>query len=397
MSEIIKTSEKRIESLLQFSLGIINGEDGFELVQKHKQALENITPYDMVAMEDKQLQMGITPAKIKKHIEKIMNVIYSHLKKYEWKKPEQDHPLYYLMLENRELEKILNQIKLTLRKKDFTGMAKLIRKLPEFNNHYIRKENILFPYLEKTWENYRPLQVMWSLHDDIRKKWKQFLEHIESEGKFNQILHKDLGQLFFLMYGMIFKEELVMYPIAMETVAEDDWKEMQEQSFEIGFSYITSPEKNADLSKQKSEKKNSDDPIDASLNTKTGHLNKTQIEQIFDSLPLDLTFIDEHDEVKYFNRPDDRFFPRSPAIIGRKVQNCHPPESVHIVEKILHAFKSGEKNKAEFRIEMKGKFILIKYFAVRNVEGKYHGTLEVSQDITEIRKLEGERRLLDWD
>ena len=128
MSEIIKTSEKRIESLLQFSLGIINGEDGFELVQKHKQALENITPYDMVAMEDKQLQMGITPAKIKKHIEKIMNVIYSHLKKYEWKKPEQDHPLYYLMLENRELEKILNQIKLTLRKKDFTGMAKLIRK-----------------------------------------------------------------------------------------------------------------------------------------------------------------------------------------------------------------------------------------------------------------------------
>ena len=126
----------------------------------------------------------------------------------------------------------------------------------------------------------------------------------------------------------------------------------------------------------------------------TGELHKDQLELLLNTLPLDITFVDENDEVRYFSNPKDRFFPRSPAIIGRKVQKCHPPESVHIVEKIIEDFKAGIKKEAKFWVQMKGKFILIKYFAMHDDDGIYRGILEVSQDITEIKKLEGEKRLL---
>ena len=118
---------------------------------------------------------------------------------------------------------------------------------------------------------------------------------------------------------------------------------------------------------------------------------------VFNALPVEITYVDENDTVQYFNRGKDRIFPRSPAVVGRKVQNCHPPESVHIVNEIVETFRSGKKEKAEFWIQMKGKFVLISYFALRNQNGEYKGVLEVSQDVTAIRALEGEKRLLDWE
>jgi len=116
----------------------------------------------------------------------------------------------------------------------------------------------------------------------------------------------------------------------------------------------------------------------------------------FNHLPVDITIVDENDRVLFFNKAKDRFFPRSPAVVGRAVQNCHPPESVHKVEEIIEAFRSGKREKADFWIQMRGKFILIQYFALRDEAGAYRGVIEVSQDVTAIRKLEGERRLLDW-
>ncbi len=393
MSEFINNNENRVKSLLQFSLGMIHGEDGTKLIEQHKEALGNITPYDMIEMEARQIEMGIEVADIKQHIEKVMNVIFPYLKKYDWEKPAEGHPLYYLMLENRELEKILEKTKIALKNKDFEKMTELTSNLSQYENHLIRKENILFPFLEKIWKNYTPLKVMWSLHDDIRKKWKELAQHIKGDGKFTARIYKDVGELFFLMYGMIFKEELIVYPIAMETVTQKHWQQMQEQSAELGYSYIKPP-------KEFSKKKKPDiikSVSDIFWKVETGELAKEQLELLLNNLPLDVTFVDENDEVRFFSRPKDRFFPRSPAIIGRKVQNCHPPESVHIVEKIIAEFKAGKKKEAKFWIQMKGKFILIKYFAMHDDYGKYRGILEVGQDITEIRKLEGEMRLLDWE
>jgi uncharacterized protein len=392
MSEFINNRKKRLEDLFQFSQGIIKGENGTELLKKYGEALKNITPHDMIAMEERQLKMGITPQQIKNKIEKVMNAVYDHLKNYKWEKPRQGHPLFYLMLENRELEKRLEKIKTDLKEKNFPAFKKHVADLSGMKNHYQRKENVLFSYLERVWENCRPLAVMWSIHDDIRLKLKSLNEILAERDSFDAEIYSLLGDIFFLMYGMIFKEELVVYPIAMETLDNYHWQKIKRQGAEIGYSFIDPPQEVAKIKIQRTEKSIVQDAI---FQTETGGLSNLQIEMIFNILPLDITFIDVKDEVKYFSNPKDRFFPRSPAIIGRKVQNCHPPESVHIVEKILISFKAGTKDEAAFHIRMKGKVILIKYYAIRQ-EGKYLGTLEVSQDITEIQNLEGEKKLLDW-
>jgi uncharacterized protein len=196
------------------------------------------------------------------------------------------------------------------------------------------------------------------------------------------------------MYGMIAKEELVIYPVAMETLTSIDWNKIHDQSFDIGFSFITPPKIDDSTSKVSD---NEDKFPETFFQTQTGGLNQQQLEVILNTVPFDLSFIDENDEVRYFSNPKDRFFPRSPAIIGRKVQNCHPPESVHVVEKILDSFKAGTKDEASFHIQMKERFILIRYYAIRDENRKYLGTLEAGQDITEIKELKGEKRLLDWE
>jgi hypothetical protein len=121
------------------------------------------------------------------------------------------------------------------------------------------------------------------------------------------------------------------------------------------------------------------------------------VDLLLTHLPVDISFVNENDELVYYSATKERIFPRSPGVIGRKVQKCHPPKSFHVVQKILDEFRAGKRDVAEFWIQMKGRFIHIRYFAVRDSGGKYRGTLEVSQDVTEIRKLEGEQRLLDWD
>ena len=243
MSEFINNNEKRVEQLFKFSQGILKGEDGNKLLAKYGDALEYITPHDMIAMEEKQLKNGISPQQIKEKIEKVMNVIYEHLKKYEWEKPAEGHALYYLMHENRALEKVLIKIKQSLKDKNYVKITTQVEELFIMEHHYLRKENILFPFLEKTWENCRPLAVMWSIHDDIRMKLKSLKKILTENDDFNAAIFKLFGEVFFLMYGLIFKEELVIYPVAMETLSSIDWRKIHEQSFEIGFSYIEVPKR----------------------------------------------------------------------------------------------------------------------------------------------------------
>ncbi len=127
-----------------------------------------------------------------------------------------------------------------------------------------------------------------------------------------------------------------------------------------------------------------------------GALTPEQIDLMLTHLPVDVSFVDEHDTVRYYSASPNRIFRRTPTVIGRKVQNCHPPDSVAVVERIVEAFRRGERDTAEFWIELNGRFIHIRYFALRDKAGAYRGVLEVSQDATGIRGLRGERRLLDW-
>lgn len=405
MSELIDNRDKRVQELLAVSRGIIQGHDAKPLIEQYHEAIEQMTPHDMLVMEDLQLQMGITPQVIKKSIEKVIGIFFKSLERYPWAKPDPDSFLGQLMQENQALAGKLQQIKSVL--KSYQGreaasfavlQAELLpqfRALQAFEQHYLKKENVLFPYLERRWKNYRPITVMWSLHDDIRKKLKEVIALLESDTGNWQEFSLPMSQYFFLVFGMIQKENLVVYPVATETLPPEDWQAMYQQSFEYGFPFIEAPVRNTSGSLPQSATEQAEDSN--FFVSETGRMSYEQVLLAFNHLPADITYVDEHDQVRFFNQPKDRFFPRSPAIIGRNVKNCHPPESVHIVEKIVNEFKNGNRNEADFRIKMKGRYILIRYVAVRDPDNTYRGVLEISQDITDIVPLSGEKRLLDWE
>ena len=399
-------SDKRVQDLLAFSMGIMSGENGKMLIEKYQEAIDNVTPHDMLALEDKQVQMGISPEMIKKDVEKIINVFTKGLESYEWEKPKEGTFLYYLMLENEAFKFKLNQIKKILRgyngreASHFQEMKQeLLPRFVEFkpfDYHYIKKENILFPYLEEIWDSYRPLKVMWSLHDDIRRTLKEVIALLEDPSTEWSDFNPILGKYYSLVFRMIQKEDIIIFPVATETVSDESWHEMHLQSFEYPFPFIETPEKPQDESIK--EQTDQDDLlVPGMFVAETGRMTLEQVLLVFNHLPIDITVVDENDRVLFFNKPKERFFPRSPAIVGRSVNNCHPPESVHIVEEIVETFRKGERDTAIFWIELKGRFILIQYFALRNDDGEYKGVMEVSQDATEIRKLEGQRRLLNWE
>jgi PAS domain S-box-containing protein len=189
---------------------------------------------------------------------------------------------------------------------------------------------------------------------------------------------------------MIFRENLILYPVATKMIPEEKFTDMLLQCPDLGYSFIDKP----DLSDIKPLKEEIPEGV---VDLGTGQLTTKQLVLMLNNLPVDITFVDENENVRYFSSPKDRIFPRSKAIIGRNVQNCHPPESLHIVNEVVERLKSGKKDSESFWIEMGDKFILIQYFALRDENGKFRGIIEVSQDIAEARNLKGEKRLLDYD
>jgi PAS domain S-box-containing protein len=194
------------------------------------------------------------------------------------------------------------------------------------------------------------------------------------------------------MHGLALKEELILFPAACDVIEEEEWNEMERQSMAYSFPFIQRPAAPVNGGNHRA---HSLDTL--YLRSETGTISLEQVQMIFDALPVDLSFVDEENKVRFFTRSKDRIFPRSPAVIGRDVKNCHPPESVGVVLEIIEAFRSGRQDSATFWIQRKDRMILIQYFAVRESAGTYRGTLEVSQDITNARQLTGERRLLQWD
>jgi PAS domain S-box-containing protein len=196
----------------------------------------------------------------------------------------------------------------------------------------------------------------------------------------------------------IFKENNILFPVALRVVTEQEWRQIKEDFDEIGYCCFT-PQQIISKSIEKTKKPVVEEKLEmeGALQFKTGFLTMEEIEAILNTLPVEITFVDRDDHVKFFNRAEKRIFVRTKNIIGRKVQLCHPQKSIHIVNRILEAFKKGERDVAEFWIQKDGRLIHIRYFAVRDENGKYLGTMEVTQDITDIKKIEGEKRLLDWE
>ncbi|MCF8008299.1 MAG: PAS domain-containing protein [Halanaerobiales bacterium] len=394
MSEIIDNDKGKRKLLVELTKTVIKGNKNRDVILKYRDKLKNITPYDVLVAEDMLVKEGKEIKNLKENIEKVLNIIGPYLEDYEWEIPSDSHPIQLLIKENDLMKELLEEIKKITKmifknnynNNDIEQLTEQFRLLKTFDTHYIKKENILFPYLEKIWNFKKPLVVMWSLHEDIRKGIKSIISLLTNEFDLDQFKIK-FANLLMLMYRMVFKEENIILPVAYRSLKDEVWDQIYNQFIDQGLFKI-----NTDNFKKKDLEINDD--LKEKIDLPTGSFTSLELKSVLNNLPVEISFIDKDDNIKYFSDHKNRIFPRSEAIIGRKVQNCHPPESVHIVEEILKDFKSGKKDKEHFRIKMSNKYIMINYYALRD-DYEYIGTLEVTQDITKINSYSGEKRLID--
>lgn len=390
----------REEVLKDIIKDLHKGEDMESLKERFRKLIEDVSPSEIANMEQRLIEEGLPETEVKRLCDVHVAVFKESLERQEIPGAPVGHPVHTFMKENRASEEIMDKIDGILDKigtppdetsfKDnINALEDLLENLSRIDIHYLRKENQLFPLLEAH-DISGPSQVMWAIHDDIRallKKARDQLTQMEpSEAT------ATLRELNATIRDMIYKEENILYLMSLETLSEADWGKVKQGEEEIGYAWILP---DAEWSPKIGEEK-SDVTGPEKIHLDAGYLTQELINLILTNLPVDLTLVDESDRVAYYSQGKERIFPRSLGIIGREVQRCHPPDSVHVVNKILDSFKKGEKDSAEFWIQLQGKFILIRYVALRNQDGVYKGCLEVSQDVTRIRQLEGERRLLDW-
>ena len=416
MSELINNTELRINDLYAFIKGIaLQGKGaGAKLIKTYETAIEQAQAYDVVVVIDRLMQDDIELEKLKSGVNRSLNMLYKSL--VSKKIPDYSTKSFFGMLqsENNVLNERLFELRAPIKAFNAKGagnaqienalqkIEKAVDALGEFNLHYIKKENILFPHIEKHLPEYRCLPMMWSYHDDIRNYQKEIIQLIQKKPSDLKRLNRLLGDLFFTMYAIRFREEYILFPVVFDLIPEAELNGMMEQAFDVGFAFITTPDRSVIKQKEvASESVEWQDVLHEEalagklLDFGTGLMTIEQAVMLLNHLPVDVTLVNEKDEVRYFSTPGHRIFPRSKAIIGRLVENCHPPSSVHIVKQLVDDFRSGKKEKESFWIQMGEKFILIQYFALRDEQGIYRGTLEVSQDVTEIRKLKGEKRLME--
>jgi len=311
------------------------------------------------------------------------------------------HPVKVYLEENMLMRGLMASINSIDKEGNFEEFNEKFQLLCRVEKHFARKENQLFPYLEKYgWTS--PSQNMWAFHDDIRAIVKQARNLVEL--KELSSLEMVLQNLFKNIEHIMSVEESRLLPNAFDMLNEDDWKEMRSGDEEIGWMFDDVPtpypphvENEYIHPSMDTKKRDLPFSLDGRIDLQEGHMLPEQINWLLKFMPVDITYVDENDIVIFYNRGENRVFPRSAGIIGREVKFCHPPKSVDQVLMILREFKAGRRDEAEFWITFKGQFIHIRYFAIRDDEGTYKGVIEVSQDVTHIRGLEGQQRLLDWE
>lgn len=404
MSELINNREHRQELLKEVIRELHEGKTVQEVKEKFASVIEGTSPVEISQMEVQLVKEGLP-------IEEIQYLCNVHAEVFkgtleEIHHPEQvpGHPVHTFKRENEALTKLidediskhLDEFNKEDSKENILNLVGDINLLWDIDKHYSRKENLVFPFLEKYGVT-APPKVMWGVDDDIRAMIKDIkLDLTSYKGNKDEIIEK-INAATKEIKEMIFKEESILFPMALETLTEDEWISIYHDSEQIGFT-IVPPEKEWELKRinvvKKEEEKVTEDGY---VRFETGILSHKELNLMLNNMPGDVTFVDKDNIVKFFSNSKDRVFARTKAIIGRTVENCHPPASVHVVESIVDDFKSGKKDSEIFWIQMGDKFVLIQYFAIRDENGEYMGTLEHSQDVASIRALTGEKRLMSED
>jgi DUF438 domain-containing protein len=372
-----------------------------EVKRRFAELVQDVDPAEIATMEQQLIREGMPESEVKRLCDVHTQVFQESLDQQPAADVPPGHPVHTFRLENRALEQAGADFLAALPAAgDSTAGVKpelrvAFERLAEVEKHYLRKEYQLFPFLEKHGFS-GPSQVMWAIHDDVRRMLKQLRRALD-EG--NIAVLASLGpELERVIREMAYKEEKILLPVSLDLLSEREWAEIRGGEAEFGYA-LAMPA--AGWEPRPATDAESGPEVSAgagiTLSLDTGQLELEQLNLLLRHLPLDSTFVDEHDVVRYYSEGPNRVFLRSPQVIGRKVQNCHPPKSLYIVKRILEAFKTGAKDTAEFWIRFQDRFIHIRYLALRDAEKHYRGCLEITQDCTAIRALTGERRLLDWD
>ncbi len=411
MSEIINNRQQRIEIMKSLIRQLHSGVTEEKVKTQLETMLDEADYSDVFLMEVQLVREGIPAESIQKLCDTHTRVLKKHLDLQETPQTIPGHPVHTFVQENRELNQATGKIRLMMKdletlpeEADATGKMREIQQqlnnLMDVDKHYRRKEYLLFPFFEKK-DLPGPAMVMWGKHDEVRESLKQTiagLQEVDSliaaEAKAYSLF--TITPTLEAIDDMVYKEEKILFPTALDLLTEQDWYEIYIQSDEYGYClYAPEFEWNPEGGTQTELRKPS--AAGGKIQMPTGSFTLEELIGAFSTLPFDLTFVDKDDTVRYFTPGKERIFDRSRAILGRKVQYCHPPKSVHIVNQIVKDFKAGKQERARFWIKMGGRLIYICYYAVRDTKGEYLGTLEITQDLTEARSLEGEQRLLMYD
>lgn len=407
MSELIDTTRRKKDLLKHLMLQIHEGQAP-EAVRAQLMRIMGEVPYErVVEVEQELIEEGLPASEILKFCDIHTEVLKGNISHEGAKTAPPGHPVHTFREENRalgwetdSLKKLFKEIAALKEEAPAHDLLDQIRirfhALTDLEKHYGRKENLLFPYLEKH-GIHGPSKVMWAKDDEARDLLKAALEALQvldgdTAGETQAVTELILEPTVTAIEDMVFREEEILFPMSLDALSEAEWYSVYRQTPEIGFCLFDPTEE-----WRPSTPVEEDEEIDQErIQLPSGSITPTELSAILNTIPFDLTFVDKDDTVRYFTQGRERIFTRTRAILGRKVQLCHPPSSVHIVEEILKDFKAGTQNHAPFWINLKGRFIHIEYFALRDDEGNYLGTLEVSQDLTGKRELEGEQRLLSY-
>ena len=321
-----------------------------------------------------------------------------------------DHPIMHYLKENEEMKRLLLAVEDLVQYPMIKNQwLELYEKISQYPLHYKRKQNQLYPVLEQKGFT-RPTTTMWTFDDIVRDEIRE-AERLLREDNEDAFI-KQQERVLLYARDLMEKEEFILYPTSMALISEEEFEDMKSGDQEIGFAFFEvehCPSENKPMTTS-NEKDNfanelqtllskygyADKGNNTLLDVTTGKLTLEQINLIYKHLPIDISFVDENELVCFYSDTDHRIFPRSKNVIGREVMNCHPRKSAHIVREVIDKLRSGEQDKAEFWINKPGLFIYIIYVAVRDKDGKFRGVLEMMQDCTHIRAMEGSQTLLTW-
>lgn len=378
-----------------------------------RERVKTLRPYE-IALAEQELKTFDEDECRKEDIQQMMELFQDVLDRSRPDLPE-DHPIMCYLRENDEMRRLLKQVEELAQYPVIKNQwLELYDELHKFRLHLSRKQNQLYSILERKGFD-RPTTTMWLLDDFIRDEIRDARRLLEEnkDDEFIAMQPTVVADVLDLMQ----KEETVLYPTSLAMIRPAEFEEMKSGDREIGFAWIQVGKEapKADTTKEAVPATaaagfanelasllgkygfGGGSTPGALLEVATGQMTLEQINLVYKHMPVDFSYVDENEIVRFYTDTDHRVFPRSKNVIGRDVKNCHPRTSVHLVEEIVEKFRRGEQNEVDFWINKPGLFIYIYYVAVRDEEGRFRGVLEMMQDCTRIRSLEGSRTLLSWD